>query len=123
MKGYKYKQGAEFSMDENTENNNSKEVEKVVEEKQEENIEQNNEIIKKTVNKFCILSFIIAIIGLFSFALFCGGIAIILAIIGLVKYKNNAQIGKGFAIYAIALAVMEIIVLIYNYLYVNNLKG
>ena len=108
-------------MDENTENNNSKEVEKVVEEKQEENIEQNNEIIKKTVNKFCILSFIIAIIGLFSFALFCGGIAIILAII--VKYKNNAQIGKGFAIYAIALAVMEIIVLIYNYLYVNNLKG
>ena len=110
-------------MDENTENNNSKEVEKEVEERQEENIEQNNEIIKKTFNKFCILSFIIAIIGLFSFALFCGGIAIILAIIGLVKYKNNAQIGKGFAIYAIALAVMEIIVWIYNYLCVNNLKG
>ena len=65
-------------------------------------------------NAMALTSFIVALVGLLIAGLPCGIVAIILGIVGLVKFDATKEKGKGFAIAGLVIGVIDVIAVVLN---------
>lgn len=65
-------------------------------------------------NSMALTSFIISLVGLIIAGLPCGIVAIILGIVGLVKFDATKEKGKGFAIAGLVIGVIDVIAVVLN---------
>lgn len=65
-------------------------------------------------NAMALASFILALVGLIVAGLPCGIVAVILGIIGLVKFDATKEKGKGFAIAGLVVGVIDVIAVVLN---------
>ena len=75
-------------------------------------VNQNTGVKKQ--NSMALTSFIISLVGLLVAGLPCGIVAIITGIVGLVKFKPEAEKGKGFAIAGLVIGVIDAVLVIIN---------
>ena len=65
-------------------------------------------------NAMALTSFIIALVGLLVAGLPCGIVAVVLGIVGLVKFDATKDKGKGFAIAGLVIGVIDVIAVVLN---------
>lgn len=65
-------------------------------------------------NSMALASFILALVGLIVAGLPCGVVAVILGIVGLVKFDATKEKGKGFAIAGLVVGVIDIVAVVLN---------
>ena len=65
-------------------------------------------------NSMALTSFIISLVGLIVAGLPCGIVAVILGIVGLVKFDATKEKGKGFAIVGLVVGVIDIVAVVLN---------
>ena len=65
-------------------------------------------------NAMALTSFIISLVGLIVAGIPCGIVAVILGIVGLVKFDATKEKGKGFAIAGLVVGVIDVIAVILN---------
>lgn len=83
--------------------------------KQEEYTAQTTQNIgPRKQNAMALASFILALVGLIVAGLPCGIVAVILGIVGLVKFDAAKEKGKGFAIAGLVVGVIDVIAVILN---------
>ena len=63
-------------------------------------------------NSMALTSFILSLVGLIVAGLPCGIVAIIIGIIGLVKFDATKEKGKGFAIAGLIVGVIDVVAVI-----------
>lgn len=68
----------------------------------------------KKINVCCLLSFIFAMVGILVFGLFCGLAALILGIIGVVKFKKEEQDLRWMGIAGLIIGAIEFVVMTIN---------
>lgn len=106
-------------MEENNNISTNEEVKEVIQEmKQEETVkteEVNNTYAENTEKKLSIpglISFILALIGIWQFGLPLGIAAVILGIVGIATFKKDTQKGRGFAIAGLCLGAADVVIVI-----------
>ncbi len=75
-------------------------------------IKENSTNVEKNLNICALLSFIFSLVGLFVFGVPLGIAAIILGIIGIVKFDNEKQKFKWMAIVGLVLGAVDIIAIL-----------
>ena len=63
-------------------------------------------------NSMALTSFILSLVGLIVAGLPCGIVAVILGIVGLVKFDATKEKGKGFAIAGLIVGVIDVVAVI-----------
>ena len=79
-------------------------------------IKENSTNVEKNLNICALLSFIFSLVGLFVFGVPLGIAAIILGIIGIVKFDNEKQKFKWMAIVGLVLGVVDVIAILLSVL-------
>ncbi|MCI9245737.1 MAG: DUF4190 domain-containing protein [Clostridia bacterium] len=82
--------------------------------KEEYTAQTTQNVGQRKQNSMALASFIIALVGLIVAGLPCGIVAIILGIVGLVKFDATKEKGKGFAIAGLVVGVIDVIAVILN---------
>lgn len=73
--------------------------------------EEDNQSTKKN-NTCSIISFLLAIVGIFVAGLPCGIAATVLGIIGIATFKPEIERGRAFAIAGLVIGIIEIVIMI-----------
>lgn len=79
-------------------------------------IKENSTNVEKNLNICALLSFIFSLVGLFVFGVPLGIAAIILGIIGIVKFDKEKQKFKWMAIVGLVLGVVDVIAILLSVL-------
>ena len=82
--------------------------------KEEYTAQTTQNVGQRKQNSMALASFIIALVGLIVAGLPCGIVAIILGIVGLVKFDATKEKGKGFAIAGLVIGVIDVIAVVLN---------
>lgn len=82
--------------------------------KEEYTAQTTQNVGQRKQNSMALASFIIALVGLIVAGLPCGIVAVILGIVGLVKFDATKEKGKGFAIAGLVIGVIDVIAVVLN---------
>lgn len=82
--------------------------------KEEYTAQTTQNVGQRKQNSMALASFIIALVGLIVAGLPCGIVAVILGIVGLVKFDATKEKGKGFAIAGLVVGVIDVIAVVLN---------
>ena len=82
--------------------------------KEEYTAQTTQNVGQRKQNSMALTSFIIALVGLLVAGLPCGIVAIVLGIVGLVKFDATKEKGKGFAITGLVVGVIDVIAVVLN---------
>ena len=80
--------------------------------KEEYTAQTTQNVGQRKQNSMALTSFIVALVGLLVAGLPCGIVAVVLGIVGLVKFDATKEKGKGFAIAGLIVGVIDVVAVI-----------
>ena len=95
----------------NTINEEVKETNENISNVSQENQSQTNQNTGKQVNVCCLISFILSMVGIIAFGIYCGIGAVILGIVGLVTFKPEKHHYKWMGITGLSVGAVEVVVM------------